>query len=807
MAIPRIASLTLCLAASLPAQWIHHHPTVKGYRAHHYFEGYELPIVSNGPMDISPTPDGKALVFSTQGWLWRYDLSTAQAERLTQGGGCDSRPALSPDGRHMAFVRDDNTTMWIVLKDLKTGIEKDLVKSGKLDLDPAFSRDGLSVFYSSSEGGDVDLWNIELATGKKTRLTTDIGLEMRPQPLPDGKRLVYLHKTRPGIDQVRLLDLTNGTFTVLQTGAILSQTRPTLSPDGRVLALNLPHPGLDTYHLAFQDLDKPHFTQVMTQACVRPLAPAWSADQHWVYFSEDNAPHGMALKRVPATGGPIETLRVKTWDWKTPTTTVRIEAGPGARLEVRDASGHPYFPTMGVPHYDWQSGRTYFHAVGTTELKVPVGELQILATRGFSAPAFATTVRTQADQSLQVDLAFKPVWDAHAAGWWSADTHWHINYGGPYVLRPEDALNLMRAEDLDLANPMAANLNTRYTDPEWLGWQKCDAPPLLQVSQETRNHFLGHLGLIQTAKPFWPWFYGPGYPMTDKADISNGDVLRFGRQTGAFVTYMHPFGVPDPFSTEGMNAVPCSLVTDAVNGLVDGLELSCLWVNELGVSALWYRLLNLGLPVVTTGGSDAFMNFYRCSTPGSNRVFVKMDGPCTWDAFYANLRKGRSVVSSGPMLEFKVAGQEPGGTVPSAKSAPWTLDLHSPVPVSKVEILVNGQVVETLPGLEKPGSRQYSGKVKLPVGGWIAARVHDERSEWPVQNSRTFAHTAPVWIGQKASTEPTALKAAAQDLLRLLDGSRTRLDSTYAPAEIPHIQADFDTARRKLLELSAGKER
>jgi TolB protein len=803
MATSRIAWLTLCLAASLPAQWIHHHPTVKGYRAHHYFEGYELPIVSNGPMDVCPTPDGKSLVFAAQGWLWRYDLTTTRAERLTQGVACDSRPALSPDGRQMAFVRDDNTTMWIVLKDLSTGIERDLAKSGRLDLDPAFAPDGRSVYYSSSEAGDMDLWKIELATGQKAHITTDAGLEMRPQPLPDGKSLVYLHKTRPGLDQVRLLDTATGTFTVLHTGPILSQTRPALSPDGRVLALNLPHPGLDTYHLAFQDLEKPHFIQVMTQACVRPLAPAWSADQHWVYFSEDNAAHGMALRRVPALGGPIETLPVKTWDWKAPSATLRIETGTGARLEVRDAAGHPCFPAAGVPHYDWQSGRTYFHAVGRVELTVPAGEIQILATQGFSAPAVATTLRAEAGHVASVALAFQPVWNARAAGWWSADTHWHINYGGPYVLSPEDALTLMRAEHLDLANPMAANLNTRYTDPEWLGWEKKDVPPLLQISQETRNHFLGHLGLIQMAKPFWPWFYGPGYPMTDKTDISNGDVLRFARQTGAFATYMHPFGVPDPFSADGMAAVPCSLVADAVLGNVDGLELSCLWVNELGVASLWYRLLNLGLPVVATGGSDAFMNFYRCSTPGSNRVFVKLEGPCTWEAFYANLRKGRSFVSSGPMLDFKVAGQGPGEAVASSQSTPWTLDVHSPVPVGKVEILVNGRVVETLPGLGTAGTRTYAGRIRLPAGGWIAARVHDERSTWPVQNSRTFAHTAPVWIGRTGSTEPTALKASAQELLRLLDTSRARLESTYAPAEIPRIKADFDQARAKLVGLGA----
>ncbi len=804
--------IALALALSgLPAasQWIHHHPTVKGYRAHHYFEGYELPIVASGAMDPQPTPDGKAVILASRGWIWRLDLATGVSTRLTHTSACDSRPALSRDGRQLAFVRDDNTAMWIVLKDLATGQERELAKSGRLDLDPVFTRNDQAVLYASTEGGDVDLWSVDLGTGAKNRLTQEAGLEMRPLPLPDGKRVLYLHKTRPGTDQLRMLDLERGTTTVLLTGPILSQTRPSLSPDGRLVALNLPNPGVDTYHLALLDLQFPHFHQVVDRTCTLPLTPGWSHDSAWIYYVEDEGSHTFSLKRVPTLGGPAERITLKAWNYGVPTARLQVATRKDAsseplpaRLEVTDGGGHPLFPDETQLHFDPQSGRTYFFSPGTTTFTVPVGEVRALATHGFGAVPQGGTLNLGPDQHATLDLSLKSLWNPRTKGWYGGDTHFHINYGGPYVLKPEDLYPLMAAEDLDAAMPMAANLHTRYTDPAYLNWKKADKPPLVHLTQEVRNHFLGHLGLIQMGAPFAPWFYGPGYPVTSHLDLPNAEVLAHGRQTGAFVTYMHPFGVPDPFNPEAIASIPNSLVADLVMGRADGLEMSCLWVNELGVSSLWYRLLNLGIPVVPTGGSDAFMNFYRCSTPGSNRVYVKVEGPCTLEAYYAALRKSRVVVTSGPLLDFQVGGQEPGGVLPQTKKAAWTLAVHSPVPVAKVEILVNGAVVATHPGPDQAGSRTYSGQIPLPEGGWVAARVHGETSVWPVMNSRTFAHTGPIWIDKAGSTQPQTRRRAAQDLLPLVVEAKRRLESTYAPAQVPKIKATYDEALARLEGLS-----
>jgi dipeptidyl-peptidase 4 len=56
-------------------------------------------------------PDGKALLFTGDGDLFRYDLATRQPTRLTSGGDA-SDPKFSPDGRWVAFLR--NHDLWLV---------------------------------------------------------------------------------------------------------------------------------------------------------------------------------------------------------------------------------------------------------------------------------------------------------------------------------------------------------------------------------------------------------------------------------------------------------------------------------------------------------------------------------------------------------------------------------------------------------------------------------------------------------------------------------------------------------------------
>ncbi len=805
-------------------QWRNRYPHVQGYGHHVYLEGYELPVLTNGPIDPAPSPDGRHIAFSARGWIGVMDLATGTARQLTQGRDMDSRPAWHPSGDRLALVRDNDRDTRIVIVDAASGADLRTIDTPAIDLDPAFSADGGTLYYTSGQAGTLDVWALDLATGEPRALTTEPGLEMKPQPRADGSFLVLAKR---GGDRVELRAADSGDVRVLVSGSIASMARPALSPGGNTVALNWPTQ--EGWELRVHNVDQPGAPILLTSGGL-PLTPAWSPDGEWIYYSEADDREVMRLKRVGAVGGPEEDVEVRAWEWATGTARVRIRtvraggagtegAGTGgagaaegsagavlapARLNILDADGHPAVPDEGATHFDGANGRVFFYSPGLVEVTVPAGEVTVSAVQGLATPEAVTTVNATAGSTTEVTLELTPVWDARAAGWASGDHHFHLNYGGQTNLDPSDMVAKMRGEALDMASPLLANLHNRFEDQDMWGWEKSDASPFIRFGQEIRSHFLGHMGLIEIPELHWPWVWGPGYEVYGTDDRTNAEVLDFAHRQGGLGYYVHPVGAPDPFAEGGAGSVPVELVADAVMGDVDALEVMCLWSNSFGTSALWYRFLNLGLPVAPSAGTDVMLNLYRTMAVGTTRVYVHTGGQLNWPAYIRGLSEGRSFVTNGPFLDFRVGGVGPG-EVTGPGTATWTLDLATATGVDTVDIIVNGRVVASRPGMDSPGRRSYSGEVELPSGGWAAARARGGETRWPSMDEASFAHTAPVWIGARGSVDPAALREAAAELREILTASVARLRIGYSGTEIPRLEARFAEAMARLEALAAGE--
>ena len=79
-----------------------------------------------------------------------------------------------------------------------------------------YSHDGRSLYYSSAESGDLDIWRLDLTTGAKKRITSDPGLELRPQLLPGDAQLLLVRKQNPR-DSIVLFDLNTNARRVLRS--------------------------------------------------------------------------------------------------------------------------------------------------------------------------------------------------------------------------------------------------------------------------------------------------------------------------------------------------------------------------------------------------------------------------------------------------------------------------------------------------------------------------------------------------------------------------------------------------------------
>src|SRR5436305_1000847 len=96
-------------------------------------------------------------------------------------------PALSPDGKQLAFVyRGD---IWITTD--KGGRATPLTQHVETDAFPLFSPDGKWIAFASKRNGNWDIFAIPAEGGKARELTWHSGAEIPFGWSPDGKRLLF----------------------------------------------------------------------------------------------------------------------------------------------------------------------------------------------------------------------------------------------------------------------------------------------------------------------------------------------------------------------------------------------------------------------------------------------------------------------------------------------------------------------------------------------------------------------------------------------------------------------------------------
>ncbi len=123
------------------------------------------------------------------GWLARPEAPASAPTRVTQltFTGTDYSPAVSPDGRLVAFAssRDGVSRIW--LKQLAGGGEQPLTAGP--DLLPRFAPDGSGVLYIHDEGGPFAVYRTALVGGQPRKLVANA---YEADWSPDGRRVAYL---------------------------------------------------------------------------------------------------------------------------------------------------------------------------------------------------------------------------------------------------------------------------------------------------------------------------------------------------------------------------------------------------------------------------------------------------------------------------------------------------------------------------------------------------------------------------------------------------------------------------------------
>jgi len=760
---------------------------------------------AKGAYDYQPdvARDGRSVVFARYDGnaieLWRLDLANGREQELTSGGAVNVDPRLSPDGKRLAWVSTQDTghfNLFIadidasglhavhpLLGESKTATDRYYYSAFDHAINPSWSPDGATIYYVGNHDvtwGTGDIWSVSVRdpSQRKKILSEESNWNARPEPAPDGKRLLFTSYHGRQSEQLWL--------TTIAGAAPLPMT--------------------------FGDSDR--------------RDARWSPDGQRIAYIDNAVDTGKSLNGntalyvVDAVGGATRAIVAKTLRYKTPHARLVLDIvdengkPTPARVSILASDGHAYAPRDAWMHSDdgfdralQSSENHYFHCAPPCALDVPVGEVRVTVQHGFAYAPWQGKLTTQTSHDATMLAKLEPQrLPSEFGNWLSADLHIHMDYGGHYRNTPANLARQARAEDLDLANNLIVNKEERVPD---IAYFRPDTDPAstTQVTilhaQEYHTSLWGHLGLLNLNDHYiTPGFASYRHSPMASPYPTNAAIADLAHSQGGLVGYVHPFDtLPDPAKdTDLTNELPA----DVINGKVDYIEIVA-FSDPIATATVWYKLLNLGFRLPAGAGTDAMANDASLRGPvGQNRVFLDTGGHRDTASMFAALKAGHGFASNGPLVGLLIDGTKPGDTVQPGKHR-YEVALRSPVAIDHLEFVQNGKVVKPF---ALTGDRHHfddAGEIALD-GGWVLLRAWNDGADPLVQDLYPYATTNPVWVGgkQRTASAPQDAKYFADwltDTLKLIEARDDFNDANERRITLDYIR----NARDRYLDISKGK--
>jgi Tol biopolymer transport system component len=207
--------------------------------------------------------------------------------RLTYGGR-DEAPAVSPDGRTVAFAssRGGRSRIWVA----QAGGSAERMLTDGNDGAPRFSPDGTEVLFARTTASEAALYRVPSLGGPARRVLDDA---VEGDFSPDGRRIAFVRKPKGLVgDAVGVASAEGGRERELVRLALTDLQQPRWSPDGRRIAFvdsRVGQPGA-VYVVEAESARLARIALEGPPGQVYGLA--WSADGSLVYSRTDTTASG-----------------------------------------------------------------------------------------------------------------------------------------------------------------------------------------------------------------------------------------------------------------------------------------------------------------------------------------------------------------------------------------------------------------------------------------------------------------------------------------------------------------------------------
>jgi serine/threonine protein kinase/dipeptidyl aminopeptidase/acylaminoacyl peptidase len=238
------------------------------------------------------------------------DTKTGTATRLTSGAGSENTPAVSPDGRRIAYAMQD-ANFDLIETPIDGSPATPLLATTRNEMEPAWSPTNAEFTFVTDRSGRPEIWRRSQDGSWELPLVTEDAfpeggtLTLRlPVFSPDGQRIAFERVVATG-SKIWIATLAGGA-PVQMTAAKGANTAPTWSPDGEWIAFALGRPAGWSLAKARVGVAAP---PLIIRENIAPFThPQWSPDNRWIAC---NAPEGLTV--VTPDGKSLKVLDEDPW--------------------------------------------------------------------------------------------------------------------------------------------------------------------------------------------------------------------------------------------------------------------------------------------------------------------------------------------------------------------------------------------------------------------------------------------------------------------------------------------------------------
>jgi len=375
------------------------------------------------------------------------------------------------------------------------------------------------------------------------------------------------------------------------------------------------------------------------------------------------------------------------------------------------------------PNLPGPLGEWFWCVAKPFNMSLPPGQYEITISRGVEHIPVIDSFTVESGKLVEKSYEPQRWVDMRKLGWYSGDDHVHAQ-----IMSDEDADRMMawvQATDIHVANIVKmGDMYRTWFEQRGFGpeYRVIDGDFVLSPGQECpRTHDeIGHTLSMNTKEMVRD---------TDKYFLYDWVADKVHAQGGLW-GYAH--------INSGIFHVHRDMTMNIPKGIADFAEV--LQFQHLGTD-LYYDFLNTGFKITASAGSDVPWG----GNVGEVRVYAHIgEQKFSPDVWFDAVKRGRTFVSSGPMIEFFVEDALPGDEIVLNGQRKLRVRARSwghpdrLVP-TKLEVVLHGEVIKSVESTDLEDTElSLDFQQEAGNGFWIAARA--------TANDGTSAHTTPVYV-------------------------------------------------------------